>query len=217
MSLVSSRLRVVCVRKEISRRILHFQPVDVLHGRNQDGRFRRLAQRSDHFIVAGMADQHDGVVLARELHRFQMNLGDQRAGGVDHLQLALLGLLPHGRRNTMRAEDDARALRHLAQFFDKNRAGLPQFIHYVPVVDDFFTHIYRRAVKVQSDLHHVDGAHHSGAKSPRPEKDDLFHGTTVANSPMGLIITAKWRVTGGYDLLITATRKLVGALLSLNT
>jgi len=32
---------------------------------------------------------HDGVILTRKTHRFQVNLGDQRAGGINYLQLAL--------------------------------------------------------------------------------------------------------------------------------
>ncbi len=106
-----------------------------------------------------------------------MDLGDQRAGGVDDLQIALLGLLAHRRRNAVRAEDHARALGNFAQFFDKNRAGLPQFVHHVPVVDDLFTNIYRRAIKIENDLDHIDRPHHSGAKTTRAQEDDFFHGT----------------------------------------
>ena len=71
-----------------------------------------------------MADQHDGVILARETHCLQMYLGNQRASGINHFQLALLGFLPDGRRNTMRTEDDARALGHFAQLFHEDCASL---------------------------------------------------------------------------------------------
>src|ERR1039457_1619531 len=121
-----------------------------------------------------MADQDDRVALARELDRFEVNLRDQRAGGVDDLKLAALGLLADRRRYPVRAENDSRALRHLRQLLYENGARLPQFIHDVAVVDDLLPHIDRRAIEVQYDLDDIDRPHHAGAESPRPEQDDLL-------------------------------------------
>ena len=70
-------------------RIFHFQAVDIGFGRHQDGGFGRFTQRADHLVMILMPDQDDGVALLGELDRFQMDLGHQRAGGVDDVQLPL--------------------------------------------------------------------------------------------------------------------------------
>ena len=49
---------------------------------------RRLAHRAEHLVVALMADQDDGVAFPGEADRLEMDLGDQRAGGVDGAQAA---------------------------------------------------------------------------------------------------------------------------------
>src|SRR5665213_110721 len=71
------------------------------------------------------------------------------------------------------------------------------------IVYDFFTNIDRRSVKVENNLYHVDGAHYSGAKAPRAEKNDLFHGTTVANLAHAVYYNSHVAgYTDGYGLLI---------------
>src|SRR5271170_481858 len=105
----------------------------------------------------------------------------------------------------MRAEDHARALRHFAQLLNKNCTRLPQLIDNVAVVNDLFTNIYGRSVKVKNDLHHVDCAHHSCAEAPRAEQDDLFHGTTIASLAHGVHYTSHTpNFRNGYSLLIRA-------------
>ncbi len=108
----------------------------------------RFAEGADHFVVVGVADQDDRIVLTGKANRFQMDLGDQRAGGVDHLKMTLLGLFANRWGNAMGAEDDTRALRHLAQFIHEDRARLAQLIHYVAVVDNLLAHVNRRSIEV---------------------------------------------------------------------
>ncbi len=69
----------------------------------------------------------------------------------------------------MRAEDHPRACGNLRQFLDENRSGLPQFIDDVPIVHDLLTHVHGRAVHIEDDLDHIDGPHHPGAESARPQ------------------------------------------------
>ena len=52
---------------------------------------RRLAHGAEHLVVALVADEDDRVALAGEANRFEVDLGHQRAGGVDGPQAALLG------------------------------------------------------------------------------------------------------------------------------
>jgi len=56
------------------------------------------------------------------------NLGHQRAGGVEHLQAALLGLAPDRLRHAVGAEYQRAAGRHLVQFLDEHRALCAQVI-----------------------------------------------------------------------------------------
>ena len=64
------------------------QAVDVLGRLDQHDRLGRFAHRADHFVVPFVADQHDRVALLGVADRLQVDLGDQRAGGVDGLAAA---------------------------------------------------------------------------------------------------------------------------------
>ena len=110
----------------------------------------------------------------RTRHGFQVHLGHQRAGGIDHIQVAFLGLAPHRRRHTVSAENGARANRHLAQLFHENRPGFAQFVHNVLVMHDFLADINRRAVQIQRDFDHIDGSHDTGAETSRLEQEYLL-------------------------------------------
>ena len=74
----------------------------------------------------------------------------------------------------MGAEDDPCSFRNLAQLFDEDGPGSPQFIHHVAVMNDFLADIDRGPIKVQCDFNHVDGAHHASAEPARFQQDDLF-------------------------------------------
>src|SRR5579859_4087450 len=109
-----------------------------------------------------------------------MHFCDQRAGGIDNLQIALFGFDSDGRGNAMRAENNPCPFRNLSQFLDKNGARLAKFVNDVAVVNDLFAHINRSPVEIQGYLYDVDRSHHSCAKSARPEEDNLLAGTAVA-------------------------------------
>ena len=167
-----------------ARRVRKLQPVDILQGFHQVAAVRHFAQRADHLIVVLVPDEHDAVAVAREPHRLQVHLGDQRAGGVDHIQPPLLGLPSHRWRHAVRAEDGPRPLGHFVQLLDEDGAGLPQFIHNVLVVHDFLAHIDRRPVQIQSDLHHVDSPDDAGAEAPRLEQKDLLVGAVIGRKKL---------------------------------
>ena len=86
MSRVSSRLSVVWVRKQILAGSATSTCLGILLGLDQDGVAGGFAQGADLFVVL-VADQHDGVALAGELDCLQMDLGHQRARGVDDIQI----------------------------------------------------------------------------------------------------------------------------------
>ena len=116
----------------------------------------RLAGGALDLLVALVADQQDVVVVGGEALRLVVHLGDQRAGGVDRLQAALGGLLVHHRGDAVGGEHDGRALGHLVELLDEDRAAGLQVGHHVLVVHDLLAHVDRRAVEVERLL---DGDH----------------------------------------------------------
>ena len=70
--------------------IVDFQSVHGGDGVHHDGAIRGFAGSADDFLVIAVADQNDGALFAGKLERLEVNLGDQRAGGVDHFQGAIL-------------------------------------------------------------------------------------------------------------------------------
>ncbi len=126
-----------------------------------------LTGGADDLLVALVADQQDVVVVAGEALGLVVHLGDQRAGGVDDLQLALGGSRVHGRRDAVGGEHHDRAFRHLVVVVDEDRAGLGQRLHHVAVVHDLVPHVDRGAVLLQRPLDGFDGAVHAGAVAAR--------------------------------------------------
>ena len=51
-----------------------------------------LAERADHLLVVGVADEHDVVAVVAVAAGLVVHLGHQRAGGVDHEQVAVVGV-----------------------------------------------------------------------------------------------------------------------------
>ena len=104
------------------------------------------AEGAFHFFVAGMADENHGAALVVVFFDFEMDLGDERAGGVDDAQRAILGAVPFAGRDAVRAEDDALAGGHLVEALDKNRAFAFERLEHEAVVNDLMAHVKRPAV-----------------------------------------------------------------------
>ena len=129
--------------------------------------------------MAGVADQHHvapGAAVARD---FQMHLGHQRAGRVEHLQAAARGLGAHRLRDAVGAEDHGRAVGHLVEFLDEDRAALLEVFDHEPVVHDFVAHVDRRAQRFERALDDLDGAIDAGAEAAGIGEDDVH----AANYP----------------------------------
>ena len=114
-----------------------------------------------------MADQHHLPPLAHKAGAMQMHLGDQRARGVEHGQLALAGRLDHRFGHAMGGKHRCRAVGDLIQFFDKHRPQRFQPVHHMGVVHDFVADIDRWAKAFQRLFDNGDGAFHAGAKAAR--------------------------------------------------
>ena len=70
----------------------------------------------------------------------------------------------------MRAKNGSRTDGHFFHFLDEDGASFPQFFDDMLVMHDFFPDVNRRAIKIERDFHHVNGANHSGTKPTRLEK-----------------------------------------------
>ena len=148
-------------------RIGHVQIIHVLGCIHHLGHQRSFAQRADDLVMIAVADQDQRIAFAGELHRLDVDLGHQRAGRVNHPQLAQLAGLPHLGRDAVGAVNHPLAGRNFVHAVDKNGALGGQLVHHVAVMDDLLAHVDRRAEGFQGNADNVDGPHHSGAKASR--------------------------------------------------
>ena len=120
-----------------------------------------------------MADQNKPAPLRDVALALIVHLGDQRAGGVEHRQLALRRFLLDALGDAMGAEDGDRVRWNLGKVLDEMRALGLEALDDVLVVHDLVAHIDRRTVFLQGALDDLDGADHAGAKSARLSEYDL--------------------------------------------
>ena len=147
ISAVSSTESVVWVMKATRSGSGTSSAVDLVDGLHEDDAAGRLAGRPFDLLVALVADHHDRVAVGGEAARLDVDLGDQRAGGVDRAQLAGGGVVVDGRGDAVGGEDDHLALRHLGLLLDEDRAALGELLDHVLVVDDLLADVDRGAVR----------------------------------------------------------------------
>ena len=144
------------------RHVVHrIDPVDQLHV------LGRLPGGTDDLLVALVADQQDVVVVTGEPPGLVVHLGNQRAGGVDGVQVPLGGLDVHRRRDAVRREHHDGPLGNLVGLLDEHRAGLLQGVDHMPVVHDLVAHVNRGTVLFQRAFHRFDGPVHTRAVATR--------------------------------------------------
>ncbi len=154
--------------------IVDFESIHGGYGIHHDGAVRRFARGADDLLMVAMADQDNGAFFARKLERFKVNFGDQRAGGVNHFQLARLGFLANRRRNAVGAENQHRAVRHFLDGLDKYGAAAAELLNYIGIMNDFVMHVYGGAIRFQREFDDIHGAHDTRAESPRPHSQQYF-------------------------------------------
>jgi hypothetical protein len=125
--------------------------------------------------MAGMADQDDLAALAGIAAAFGMDFGDQRAGRVDHRQVAFGGGVLHLAGDAVGGEHRDRAIGDFGDFIDKDRTTGAEVFDDVAVVNDFVADVDRRAEFDQGALDDFDGALDAGAEAARLGEHD-FHG-----------------------------------------
>ncbi len=154
----------------------HLEALDLVGGFDQDDAVGRLAGRPFDLLVTVVADHHDRVALGGEAAGRDVDLGHQRAGGVDRAQVARGGVVVHRGGDAVGGEDDHLALGHLGLLLDEDRPALGQLLDHVLVVDDLLAHVDRRAVKLERTLDRLHGAVDAGAVSARGGEQDPFRG-----------------------------------------
>ena len=150
------------------RRVGHLDPVDVRGRLDQADRLRRLAHRPHHLIVAGVADQQDRIALLGEADGLPVDLGHQRAGGVDRLQTPLGRLPADLRRHAVGRIEQVGPFGHFRQIVDKDHPLPPEPLDHPFVVNDLVVDVQRRAVGLDCQFQGLDGHVHARTESARP-------------------------------------------------
>ena len=104
-----------------------------------------------------------------------MDLGDQRAGGVNRNHVSIICCGYDRARYTMRRKYHRRAFGHLVQLFDKNGTLCRESIDNGFIMDNFVPDIDRLAKFLQRDLDNSYRAINACTKSARGRQCQLFY------------------------------------------
>ncbi len=99
--------------------------------------------------------------------RLHVHLRHERAGRVDHAQVARLRGADDVVGDAVRAEDRHRALRNLREVVDEDDAARGKVLDDVAVVHDLVEHVHGRAVDLERLLDDLDRAVDAGAETAR--------------------------------------------------
>jgi hypothetical protein len=174
------------------------KPGDVRRGLDEVDAAVDLAHRAFDLGVALVTDHDDFLALVAHARHFHVDLGHQRAGGVENAQAAALGLFAHGERDAMSREDHGVSGGNLFEFVDEDRSLVAQVVHHELVVHDLVAHVDRRAIALQGALDDLDRALDAGAEATRIGEQDL----------LVVHLSSLWGVAGGVqEIPITSTSK----------
>src|SRR3954464_13233955 len=112
-----------------------------------------------------MAYEYESVTLFCKLDRLNVNLGDQRAGSINHAEVSTLAGVTHFGCDTVGRIDDTLPFGHFVDLVYKNGTLGAKVFDDMTVMNDLLADVDRRSEGVESDLHDIDGANHPGAES----------------------------------------------------
>src|SRR4051794_13167113 len=95
----------------------------LVRGLHQANIFRGFSQRAEDLVMPFVSDEKDDVTFASETDGFEVNLGDQRTGGVNGVEIALGGGGADGRGDAVSAIKDVGPVRNLVNAVDKDDAA----------------------------------------------------------------------------------------------
>ena len=123
-----------------------------------------------------LVTDHDHIApVSPQFGHFDMDLGDQRTGGVEDLKAASAGLVAHRPRHAVGRENHGGAIGNVGQIIDEDRAFSPQITDHMVVVNDFMPNIDWRAELTQRPLDDFDRAVDAGTKAARLGQQRLRH------------------------------------------
>ena len=125
------------------------------------------SHRSFHFGMPFVSDENHFIILFGILLSFLVHFGDQRTCGIQHGQSSHMSGIFYFFGNAVGTENGDTAIGDFIQFFHKDCTFFAECLHHSFVMDDFMTHIDRRAVFSESTLHDFNGALHTGTKAAR--------------------------------------------------
>ena len=102
-----------------------------------------------------------------------VDLGHQRACGIQIQKIAALGFGRHGLGHAMGGKNNVTICGNFVQFLHKDGTLCLQLLYNGAVMNDLVSNIDRRAVTANGFLHHTDGAVHPGTKAARASQKDL--------------------------------------------
>ncbi len=155
----------LCNKSEVFR-IFRYEAFHICNGLDQrDSTAGKLALRADHFRMARMADEDDLAALGMMAFGLDMDLGDERAGGIDIDHLAGSGFCGHRFRHAMGGKDDRPVGRTFVQFFNEYGAHGLKAADNMGIVDDFVPDIDRCAPFSEGFLDNLDRSVDPGAET----------------------------------------------------
>jgi hypothetical protein len=135
--------------------------------------------------VALVADVEDREPLAGPDLHLVVDLGDQRAHGVDHEAPAGPGRLDHLGRGAVGAEHERGPRGNLRHVVDEHHAQLAEPVHHQPVVDDLVVAVHRRLEDPDHPPEGLDRHLDAGAEAARRGQQHLVdvHQTSLRHPP----------------------------------
>ena len=122
--------------------------------------------RADRLLVALVADVDDLVALAGPDLHLVVDLGDERAHGVDHVAAAGPGRRDDLGRRAVGRQHDRPARRHLGDVVDEDDAEVAEAVDHELVVDDLVVAVHGRLEGPHHPGQRLDGHLHAGAEPP---------------------------------------------------
>ncbi len=114
--------------------------------------FGRFAGSALDLFVAIVADEKNFEIIPSKTHSLTVDLGNQWAGCIDGLQIAVGGLLDNGRRDTVGTKHNMSARWDFIDLINENYTLFFKAGNNMNIVNDLLTHVYRRTVALQSLL-----------------------------------------------------------------
>jgi hypothetical protein len=120
-----------------------------------------------------VADHDDFHALSGKLLYLYVNLGHQRAGGIEDLEFSGHGMVSNLSRDPVGTHDHSGTERNLVKILYEHCALLAKVSNHMVVVDNLMPDINGGAESLERPLDNLNGAVHTGTKTPRFREKNL--------------------------------------------